>query len=289
MNPTDATLADSLATVVVNGDTDILNAFMWTGGSFRVSSLPFATWIMGTADHVAGQFPAPMDQTAASNGSWIVGSTLGPGTMDLVTLGNNNVPPTNMAAIGFACNFLLRLDPPSTGGGPGTPLCFGDGSGAPCGCGNEDAGGSGGCLNSLGVGAVLAATGQSASLSNTDATLGLTLTASGIRAQPGLMFQGNNTIGGGTGATFGDGIRCCGQNVVRVTLETPPMPQPATTDTNITAGTQAFPTTAGTPTITSGINPGDKRCYQYWYRDPGGSPCGANFNFSNAVTVTWGA
>jgi hypothetical protein len=34
------------------------------------------------------------------------------------------------------------------------------------------------------------------------------------------------------------------------------------------------------------VNPGDTKCYQYWYRDPGG-PCGSNFNLSNAMTITW--
>jgi hypothetical protein len=34
---------------------------------------------------------------------------------------------------------------------------------------------------------------------------------------------------------------------------------------------------------------GDTGCYQFWYRDPVGSPCGAGFNLTNAYTITWGA
>jgi hypothetical protein len=123
------------------------------------------------------------------------------------------------------------------------------------------------------VAGFLTASGNASTATDT-----LTLTCTGVRAQPGLFFQGNNTIGGGTGATFGDGIRCCGQNVVRIQVVVPPTPQPSTAQMTETATTNG---PAGT------INPGDKKCYQYWYRDPGLSPCGTNFNLSNAVSTTW--
>ena len=53
-----------------------------------------------------------------------------------------------MQAIGFPCAWLLRVVDTSTGVNTGTPLCFGDGSGAACGCSNEDTAnpGTGGCL-----------------------------------------------------------------------------------------------------------------------------------------------
>ena len=106
----------------------------------------------------------------------------------------------------------------------------------------------------------------------------MSLTAVGVRTQAGLFFQRNNTIGGVTGQTFCDGVRCCGQNVGRIEILTPPGPEPATATMTETATTNGG---AGT------IQPGDKKCYQYWYRDPGGNPCGSNFNLSNAVSVIW--
>jgi len=153
-----------------------------------------------------------------------------------------------------------------------TPICFGDGSGSPCACLNEGPSG-GGCLNSLGLGGVLSASGSPATTSDT-----LTLTCTGVRSQPGLFFQGNNVIGGGAGTTFGDGIRCCGSNVVRIQVVIPPLPQPSTAETSVAITGQG-------PTGT--IQPGETKCYQYWYRDPGGSPCGAYFNLSNGLQVTW--
>ncbi|MDE0892871.1 MAG: hypothetical protein OSB14_11865, partial [Planctomycetota bacterium] len=32
---------------------------------------------------------------------------------------------------------------------------------------------------------------------------------------------------------------------------------------------------------------GDVKRYQVWYRDPVTSPCGAQFNLSNGVEITW--
>jgi hypothetical protein len=161
-----------------------------------------------------------------------------------------------------------------TGDAPtGTPICFGDGSGALCGCSNESGAGEGGCLNSLGEAAYLTASGAADTTADS-----MSLTCEGVRAQPGLFFQGDNAIGGGAGTTFGDGLRCCGQNVVRIQVVVPAPPEPATAQMTELA-TDHGP--AGT------IQAGDTLCYQYWYRDPGGSPCGSNFNLSNAVSITW--
>lgn len=272
-NDTDAdpsnggTLVAQTNTVVVNGDTDILNSVAISG------SAPGGNLgAMATADHLAGEFPGSMDQDNPTPAAWVVGSTLGPGTMDLNSLPNNNVAPLQMSAIGFPAAWLLRVE----AGGvvePGTGLCFGDGSGAPCGCGNEVPATTGGCRNSLNVTGVLSGSGTADTTNDT-----LVLECSGVRAQPGLFFQGNNTIGGGTGATFGDGVRCCGQSVVRLQVVVPPQPQPSTATLSVTVTNQG---PSGT------VNPGDKKCYQYWYRDPGASPCGSNFNLSNAYTVTW--
>jgi hypothetical protein len=37
------------------------------------------------------------------------------------------------------------------------------------------------------------------------------------------------------------------------------------------------------------VSTGDTKRYQVWYRDPNGSPCGAQFNLSNGFEIVWGA
>ena len=49
-------------------------------------------------------------------------------------------------------------------------------------------------------------------------------------------------------------------------------------------------TSATTVDIASkgGCAVGDVKRYQIWYRDPSSSPCGALFNLSNGLEITWG-
>jgi hypothetical protein len=97
-------------------------------------------------------------------------------------------------------------------GSPGTPYCSGDGSGTPCPCGNPGAGGNGcangdfpaGCrLSTLGNAGVALDTLR---LISTDSTPG----------QPGIFFQGDAPIAGGSGLPYGDGLRCAGGSLVRL-------------------------------------------------------------------------
>lgn len=149
----------------------------------------------------------------------------------------------------------------------GLALCFGDGSGTACPCGNNGTTGRG-CRNSTGFGGRLSGTG-----SNVIGGASLHLVATGLPVgQPGLFFQGTAFVNSGSGSLFGDGLRCCGSNVVRL---------------------QVSSNTGGTATSTvdivsiGGVQAGDVRCYQYWYRDPTGGPCGAHFNLTNAYEVDW--
>src|SRR5256885_1187313 len=90
---------------------------------------------------------------------------------------------------------------------PGTPFCIGDG--APdhvaCPCHNNSTSvDEVGCLNSLGIGARLRASGT-ASVSNDTMTL---LGSQMPSDSAGLYFQGTMEQGGGNGTQFGDGLRC---------------------------------------------------------------------------------
>jgi len=165
---------------------------------------------------------------------------------------------------------LLDMTTPGvhTGCGLGTPFCFGDGSGTACPCGNS--GGTGeGCANGSGAGATLAASG-SASVGNADLVLS---GAQLIPLQPGLYFQGELQINGGNGIIFGDGLRCAGTNVIRLEV--------VTADSNGDSSTTIDIAAKG------GVVAGDTRTYQLWYRDPNTSPCGATFNLSHGLELTW--
>ena len=184
----------------------------------------------------------------------------------------------------------ISVEPP--GGTPGTPVCFGDGSGTGCPCLNGSAPGEGGCRSRFpgdpngvvcsstpfNLGTLLTSSGSTSLANQTDPTLRLVLTANNTTTQPGLFFSGNNTIGGGAGVVFGDGLRCCGQGVIRHQLTDLPPPGaggncPANGSTTVNL------TVTGTPPVA-----GQKKCYQYWYRNPGArSMCGTNFNLSNAI------
>jgi hypothetical protein len=149
-----------------------------------------------------------------------------------------------------------------------TPYCFGDGSGASCSCGNN-AGVGEGCANSSGSGAVLAAAGSD-QVSNDD----LAFSASGLLpSQPALLFSGTTANNGGLGIPFGDGLRCAGGAVLRHGTQTP--------DSN---GDVNWPTGLA---VANGWAAGDTRYFQTWYRDPIGSPCGAGFNLSQGISVTF--
>jgi len=153
-----------------------------------------------------------------------------------------------------------------------TPYCHGDGTATPCPCANQSEAGDG-CVHSGGAGGRLAASLQNSLATDTLALIAVDV----IPSQPGLFFQANNQINGGSGLTFGDGLRCAGGQLLRLKVSM------ATSDgTSSFTGIAARAAAKGYP-----ISSGSTLRYQYWYRDPSGSPCGNDFNLTNAIEVYW--
>ena len=175
---------------------------------------------------------------------------------------------------GLAGFQIERLEP------AGTASCFGDGSGAPCPCGNLGLPGHGCASSSTTDGARLDAGGE-ASLGSDQLVLGC---ASVPPLVTSVVLGGSQSI---APVAFGDGLRCAGGALKRLyvlqttsgvgTLVAPPYGQPS-----ISARSAAL----GDP-----LAPGAQRVYQVYYREPDASFCpepqGAGFNVSNAVEIVW--
>lgn len=147
--------------------------------------------------------------------------------------------------------------------------CFGD-AGTPCPCGNSGAPGHG-CANSASASGARLAWSGAPCASADDFALH---TTSSSTNQAGVFFQGDLAINGGLGIPFGDGLRCADGAVVR--LEVAHANAAGVADSTIPIAS------------TTDLSAGDVRHYQWWYRDPSGSPCGSGFNLTNALEVIWG-
>jgi len=264
-DPNDGALLWSTATTVANADTDTMNAYS-TGG-VAVSG----NFIVGVVcTHGLGEYPAPLDESFASNGRSFVAFSNTPGAFDLNNLSINDQAPVDLDAVGFPAVFMTR----ATGSGPSEPgssYCFGDGSATACPCGNPGATGEG-CANDTGSGAILTGSG-----STSIATDDLVLQATNLTSGPGLFFQGNNAVNSGNGNPFGDGLRCAGGGVRRLQVRFANSGNGFTTTTTISIATTGI------------VSAGQTKRYQYWYRDSGTSPCNSLFNLSNGYELTWGA
>jgi hypothetical protein len=161
------------------------------------------------------------------------------------------------------------IDPPE----PVVAACFGDGSGAPCPCGNSGAAGRG-CANSVNAAGALLASSGIASVSADS----LVLHGSGMPVSSALYFQGTTLAGAGLGTAFGDGLRCASGSVLRLA-----------TKTNFGGGSQ-YPGVGDASISVRGLVPpgGGTRTYQVWYRNSDPTFCtSAFFNLSNALVATW--
>ncbi len=150
----------------------------------------------------------------------------------------------------------------------GTPYCYGVG----CPCGNDHP--QAGCLNAAGKGAVLFSQG-------TDSVAADDLVLRAVHLppnQPQLTYMG----GGQIGLPFGNGLRCVGAGGVGLLRFGVGNSGP---EGALQFGPGIVASSCQVPGGTC-ITPGSTWHFQNWHRDPGG-PCGASFNFSNAVRVTF--
>jgi hypothetical protein len=185
----------------------------------------------------------------------------------------NGIPDTCDIANGTSLDTNGNGVPDSCEQAGGTPFCFGDGSGTQCPCGNSSPVGLGqGCLNSLGFGAKLSASGT-ASLANDT----IVLSGSGMPISSALYFQGTTQQSGGNGAVFGDGLRCAAGSVLRLK-----------TLANTVSGTSAYPD-AGDPSVSVRglVGAPANRTYQIWYRNAANFCTASTFNLSNGLQLTW--
>jgi hypothetical protein len=152
-------------------------------------------------------------------------------------------------------------------------VCPGDGSGAPCPCGNSGAAGHG-CANSVQAGGGLLRGAGLASV-GTDS---LVLAGDGLPLSSALYFQGTTLANHGAGIAFGDGLRCATGTVLRLATKTS------------FGGVSQYPEAGDAPISLRGQIPaaGGLRTYQCWYRNSDPGFCtSAYFNLTNALAVTW--
>lgn len=154
-----------------------------------------------------------------------------------------------------------------------SPYCYGTGTangGVDCPCGNvARPGAQSGCVNSTGTGASLTASGSPLISHDT-----LVLTVTNIPLDhTGVFYEGAFHL---PGLTFGDGTRCIGTPLVRVSK------------VSHATGHDSIPVPGGPPLSQQlGLTAGDTTAFQVFYRDAGG-PCNQGFNASNAILVHWG-
>ncbi|MCY2961186.1 MAG: hypothetical protein NTY35_13580 [Planctomycetota bacterium] len=162
----------------------------------------------------------------------------------------------------------------------GTVFCIGDGvtPHVACPCGNNSPTASAvGCLNSLGSGGSLRASGNAGLVDDGDGTPSVLLSGSAMPNSSCLYFQGTSQQNGGNGAAFGDGLRCAGGTVTRLATK------------SNASGSSSYPVAGDLPVSVKGLvtAPGT-RTYQAWYRNAATFCAAATFNLTNGVEIVWG-
>ncbi|MBL8863869.1 MAG: hypothetical protein JNK02_17905 [Planctomycetes bacterium] len=270
---------------------DLTGAFL---GAFHNSDgvsgidFPEQVTVRANGNVLAAGFSAPIgifeyDPTGAQINYWPVGN----GNRGVLELGNGNIlfsdgqgfkvldPGTGIATTVLANTggrFLTRFA--GAGPAPIVTYCYGDGSGTACPCANDSVPGNNeGCLNSLGSGGKLLASGTPSITSDT-----VVLSGSGMPNSSALYFQGTTQLNGGLGSVFGDGLRCAGGSIIRL-------------GTKANAGGASLYPGGGDPSVSVRglISAPGVRTYQVWYRNAAAFCAPETFNLTNGVEITWGA
>ena len=206
-------------------------------------------------------------------------------TGDACDVPTGSTADCNMNGIADGCDIAAGTSLDLNGNGvpdecqtPTVSFCFGDGTGVACPCLNN--GGPGrGCANSNAGSTGAHLTGTGSTVPDT-----IALTASGERPTALTIFlQGNVVLG--APVVFGDGLRCVGGNLKRITSK------------NAVGGVVTYPV-AGDPSISARsamlgdpLSPGATRTYMTYYRDANLSfcpaPTGNSFNSTQAILLVW--
>ena len=154
-----------------------------------------------------------------------------------------------------------------------TTFCYGTALACPCGNAGEN---GHGCEHSGGAGGGLLVAQGRASVANDTLALNVSNLPPAVSV---LFFQGTNTLGGGNGLVFGDGLRCVASPVIRLGLESA-----VNGFASIGSGNLGDP-----PLSVKGQIPpaGATRRYQAWYRNSQPFCTSGTVNFSNGLEVIW--
>jgi archaellum component FlaF (FlaF/FlaG flagellin family) len=243
----------SFATNLVPGDTnadyDVFLHDMLSGSTVRVSVDSSGTQGNGGSYY----------STVSSDGRYVAFAS-----------GANNLIPGDTN--GYADVFVRDSGAASAF----TSLCFGDGTGGICPCGNSGSSGHG-CENSAATGgAILTATGNASLSADT-----VQLHSSGeLPTALSIIFQGGTVV---APTTFGDGLRCAGGTLKRLYVK-------GASGGSITAPQTGDPSISmRSATLGDPISLGATRTYQVYYHDANLVFCPGGFNASGAVAIAWGS
>ena len=186
------------------------------------------------------------------------------------------LPPSQLNGWQLQGQFLTGPPPP-------VPICSPGNDGIiACPCGNFPSGPGRGCNNSSNTGgAFLIVTGVASVSADTIQFI----TGDEKPVALSIVLQGDEEIG--AGLTFGDGVRCAGENLKRMYTK------------NAVGGSITAPTgselsvTARSAQLGAPILPGVERRYQVMYRDPAPlfgcpGPSGSRFNITAGIRLPWG-